>query len=87
MEYRGRGGETQGGLSGYPIKVTLFEALLYLFIAFSHFLLIVRFILITKFSFANECGLSRAEISDNDLAGYARALFDISLMLKKGRRC
>jgi hypothetical protein len=36
--------------------------------------------LITKSSCANECGLPRAEISDNDLGGYARAALDISLM-------
>jgi hypothetical protein len=43
--------------------------------------------LITKSSCENECGLSRAEISDNDLGGYAWALLDISLMLKKRHCC
>ena len=42
---------------------------------------------ITKSSRANECGLFRAEIGDNDLTSYAGAALDISVMLKKGHLC
>ena len=68
------------------MEVAPSEALLYLFVALSHFLLIARFVLITKYSCANECGLPRAEISDSDLGGYARVALGVSLMLKRGHR-